>query len=231
MEKENSGSKRNLLKLGILAALVLTIAGIFYLTPLDPKDFTPEKIREFILGFGVFAPLVYLAIYGLRGVVVIIPVFAMAITSGLVFGIWWGWILNVTGATINATISFLAARYFGRGFIDSLPFFKSGKLKSFDEKAEQHGFKVILVMRLIPLFQYDAVNFGSGLSRIRLRDYIFASFIGMLPGGFITNFLGSSIENWRSPKFILALALFVLLMFVPFFYKKFKKKKSPAMEG
>lgn len=210
-------------KLGILAAIIVAIFSIFQFTTLSVSDFTPENIKEFILGFGVVAPIVFLLLYGLRGILLVIPVLAMALASGLAFGVWWGWLLNVSGATLNACVSFLAARYFGRSFIESIPFFKSGKLKTFDDKAEVHGFKVVLFMRVIPLFQYDAVNFGSGISKIKFRDYAPASFIGMIPGGFITNFLGSRLENWKSPIFFIAIAGFILLMFVPFIYKKLKK--------
>lgn len=217
---------KQLRKLGILVLIVFLVFAVFQFTPLETSDFTPENIKNFILGFGILSPLVFLFLYGLRGVLIIIPVLVMSLTSGLAFGIWWGWLLNVTGATLNASVSFLLVRFFGRDVIDMIPFFKSGKLKSFDDKAEEHGFKVIFFMRLIPLFQYDAVNFGGGLSKIKFRDFVLGSFVGMIPGGFITNFLGSSLENWKSPKFIIAVAAFILLMFVPFFYKKFKKTKS-----
>ena len=152
--------KKQFYKLGILVTIIFVIAALFKFTALDTADFTPTRIKEFILSFGIFAPIVFLIIYGLRGVIVVIPVLAMSLTAGLAFGVWWGWLLNVTGATIGSCLSFLFARYFGRGFIDSIPFFKSGRLKSFDDKAAEHGFKVILFMRFIPLFQYDAVGSG-----------------------------------------------------------------------
>lgn len=210
-------------KLGILAAVIVAIVSIFQFTSLDISDFKPGKIKEFILGFGVVAPVAFLFLYGLRGILPVIPVLVMSLAGGLAFGVWWGWLLNVFGATLNSCVSFLAARYFGRGFIESIPFFKSGKLKTFDDKAEVHGFKVVLFMRLIPLFQYDAVNFGSGLSKVKFRDYIIATPVGMIPGGFVLPFLGSRLENWKSPIFFIAIAGFILLMFVPFIYKKLKK--------
>ncbi|MFC1561750.1 TVP38/TMEM64 family protein [candidate division KSB1 bacterium] len=222
--------KKQLYKLTLLALVVLGITALFYYTPLDLEDFSPERIQEFILGFGMFAPVAYLAIYTSRGIVVVIPVLVMSLLSGVVFGVWWGWLLNVLGATLNSCVSFLAARFFGRGFIESIPLLKSGKLKTFDEKAAEHGFKAVLFMRLVPLFQYDAVNFGWGLSKIKFRDYALASFIGMIPGGFITNFLGSSLDNWKSPQFFIAVGAFIALMFVPFIYKKIKNVRPAGPE-
>ncbi|RMG65179.1 MAG: TVP38/TMEM64 family protein, partial [Calditrichaeota bacterium] len=101
-----------------------------------------------------------------------------------------------------------------------------GRIKQFDEKIEKNGFKIILFMRLIPLFQYDAVNFGAGLSKVKFRDYFFATLLGMAPGGFINATLGESLENPLSVQFFVALGFFVLLMLVPTIYKSITGKKS-----
>jgi uncharacterized membrane protein YdjX (TVP38/TMEM64 family) len=112
-----------------------------------------------------------------------------------------------------------------------MKFFKGGRVKQFDDKAAKNGFIVILFIRLVPLFQYDAVNFGAGLSKIRLRDFALASLIGMAPGGFVNALLGSSLENIRSPQFFIAIGAYLLLIFVPLIYKKLKKGKHVAPGG
>lgn len=211
-------------KLGILAAVIVAIVSIFQFTSLDISNFTRTNVKNFILGFGIYAPILYLILYTLRSVILVLPVGIMSAAGGLAFGIWWGWLLNVFGATLGSCVAFWVARFFGRGFIESIPFFKSGKLKTLDDKAEVHGFKVVLFMRLIPHFQFDAVNFGSGLSKVKFRDYIIATPIGMIPGGFVLPYLGSSLENLKSPKFFIAVAAFILLMLVPFIYIKMKKR-------
>jgi uncharacterized membrane protein YdjX (TVP38/TMEM64 family) len=123
------------------------------------------------------------------------------------------------------------ARYFGRGFIESLGWLHRGRIKQFDEKAAENGFKLVLFVRLVPLFQYDAVNFGAGLSKIRLRDFALASFIGMAPGGFINALLGSSLENVVSIQFFAALGAFILLALVPLIYRRIKKSKGAQGEN
>jgi uncharacterized membrane protein YdjX (TVP38/TMEM64 family) len=85
---------------------------------------------------------------------------------------------------------------------------------------------MLLLMRLLPLFQYDAVNFGSGLSKMKFRDFFLGSLIGMAPGGFINATLGSSLENILSIQFFAALVFFILMLFIPTIYKKIKKKKT-----
>ena len=229
MAKSNKIKKRNWSKLFILAGIVVAIVLTFRFTPLSISDFTPTNVKNFILKFGVWAPIMFIIIYALRGAVLVIPVGIMSLAGGLAFGKWLGTIYILLGATLGASLSFMIARYFGRQFIESFSWLHKGKIKQFDDGIEKNGFRMMLFMRLIPLFQYDAVNFGAGLSKIKFRDYVLASFIGMVPGGFINAMLGSSLENIISVQFFAAIGVFILLMFIPTIYKAIKKKKSGAV--
>ena len=229
MAKSNKIKKRNWSKLLILAGIIMAIVLTFRFTPLSISDFTPTNVKNFILKFGVWAPIIFIIIYALRGAVLVIPVGIMSLAGGLAFGKWLGTIYILLGATLGASLSFMIARYFGRQFIESFSWLHKGKIKQFDDGIEKNGFRMMLFMRLIPLFQYDAVNFGAGLSKIKFRDYVLASFIGMVPGGFINAMLGSSLENIISVQFFAAIGVFILLMFIPTIYKAIKKKKSGAV--
>ena len=226
----NPALRKQLVKLAILVVIVAAVAAVFRFTDLDIREFNPERIKMFVLGFGVFAPLVFIGIYALRAVVLVIPVGVMSLAGGLVFGKWLGTLYILVGATMGSCMSFVVARYFGRRFIESFEWLHKGRVQQFDEKAAKNGFKLILFMRLVPLFQYDALNFGSGLSKIKFRDYAVASFIGMAPGGFITALLGSSLENIKSGQFFGALAAFIALMFVPLVYSRITGKSKREIE-
>ena len=229
MAKSNKIKKRNWSKLLILAGIIMAIVLTFRFTPLSISDFTPTNVKNFILKFGVWAPIMFIIIYALRGAILVLPVGIMSLAGGLAFGKWLGTIYILLGATLGASLSFMIARYFGRQFIESFSWLHKGKIKQFDDGIEKNGFRMMLFMRLIPLFQYDAVNFGAGLSKIKFRDYVLASFIGMVPGGFINAMLGSSLENIISVQFFAAIGVFILLMFIPTIYKAIKKKKSGAV--
>lgn len=229
MENSTNITKKKWSKLLVLAAIAAAIFLIFQFTPLSLSDFTPTNVKNFILQFGVWSPIVFIVIYALRGAVLVIPVGIMSLAGGLAFGQWFGTIYILIGATLGASLSFMIARYFGRQFIETFSWLHKGKIKQFDEGIEKNGFRMMLFMRLIPLFQYDAVNFGSGLSKIKFRDYVLATFIGMAPGGFINAMLGSSLEKIVSIQFLAALGFFILLMFIPTIYKTIKKKRSGTM--
>lgn len=227
MDKQQNTANQWLRKGLILGGLIAVIVLIFQLTPLSLGDFTPTNVKNFILKFGVLAPIIFIGIYALRGVILVIPVGIMSLAGGLAFGKWWGTLYILIGATGGAGLSFLLARYFGRDFIEKFEWLHKGRIKKFDDNIGKNGLKIILFMRLIPLFQYDAVNFGSGLSKMRFRDFLLGSFIGMIPGGFINAMLGESLDNIISVQFFVALGFFLLLMLIPTIYKKLKKK-TPA---
>lgn len=229
---EKEGAKNSgWIKIAGLVVFVAAIVLVFRLTPLSLSDFTPDKMRQFINSFGVMAPIVFIIIYSLRAVILVLPVGVMSLAGGLAFGKWLGTLYILIGATAGSCLSFLMARYLGRSFIEKLGVMKKGKLKQFEQGIENNGFRVILFVRLIPLFQYDAVNFGLGLSKMKFRDYAIGSFIGMAPGGFINAMLGSSLDNIISVQFFAALGFFILLMFIPAIYNGIKKKREKKAEA
>src|SRR5579864_2395685 len=96
---------------------------------------------------------------------------------------------------------------------------------TFDQRIRAHGFTGLLIIRLLPLFPFNAVNFGCGLTGIRLRDYVLATAIGIVPGTFVYQFLfakfgrrilteGFRLEYLSDPQLWLALSLFAAFVIV-----------------
>src|SRR5260370_29111326 len=57
------------------------------------------------------------------------------------------------------------------------------------------GFKIVLLTRLSPLFPFTLLNYAFGLTKVRFRDYVLASWIGMLPGTVMYVYLGSTVKE------------------------------------
>ena len=170
----------------------------------DVRQMTPERVREFVLSFGVWAPVVYLVGYGQP--VVPLPASILTATAGLAFGPWWGTLAAVGGATARACTQFLVARLLGRDAVAKL---LKGKAAALDQKIGAQGFKTVLLIRLIPNLPYDMQNYGLGFSRVRFGPYALATFLGILPGSFAYVYLGHSLTD---PKQIWKLALAILLI-------------------
>ena len=155
------------------------------------------------------------------------PIAALSLTAGLVFGAVWGALYLMMGAMIGTIATFLISRYFGRALIEKM---LKGKFKDLDVKLANNGFMTILFFRVIPLVPYEVLNYAGGLSRIKFKDYFFATFLGLIPGVIVSAFFGGSlgeIKNIRdifAPKFLIAIGLIVLIIAVPTIYQIVKKR-------
>ncbi len=146
-----------------------------------------DDIKSVLMSLGIFAPLVYILIYIIRPLI-FFPTSILTPLSAIVFGPFLGWIYTFIGENIAATVAFLVARYLGG---DLLSRFK--KIKRIDEELEEHGLRTVLFLRLVPLFPFDVVNFGLGLTAVSFRNYVIGTAVGVLPGLTAYIFLGASL--------------------------------------
>ncbi|MBD1373070.1 TVP38/TMEM64 family protein [Hazenella sp. IB182357] len=212
--------KRNNLKLVIW--LFIIGVGVFVLQYFDLTQFTPDKIQAFILSFGVWAPILYIFLYAVRPLF-FFPALILTLTGGLTFGPFWGTLYDLIGASLGAYLAFGISRWLGRDTVRKLI---GKRLQSFEAQADKYGFRTILFLRLVPLVPFDVINYGAGLTKIRFRDYAIATTIGIIPGAFAFNYLGSSLHHIFSPTFFVAVGFVVLLSITPLIYKKWRTKKN-----
>jgi len=211
------------------ALFILIVVGIGWILKAVGIDFTqvsPERVRAFVLSFGVWAPAIYLLAYGQP--IVPLPASVMTITGGLAFGPTWGTLTALIGATIRACSEFLVARLLGREAVAKL--FK-GKVAQLDQKIGEHAFQAVLLIRLIPNLPFDIQNYGLGFSQVRFAPYALASFLGMIPGSFAYVYLGYSLTDPNQVwKLLLAVLLIVGLMVAQRAWKV-KRPQAPSVQG
>ena len=190
-------------------------------------SFSPEVLKHFILGFGPWALGVFIILYALNTVSLLPPIGIMSLAAGFIFGPFYGSVGIMAGAFLGTTATFFIARFFGSQFVDSMI---KGKAREFQQKLDQNGFKVILFIRLIPLIPWEVVNYASGLSQIKYRDFILATLIGIFPSVLIQTFFTDRLSkfNWKDPTFMIALGAFMLLGAVPAIYLKRKDRTAKA---
>jgi uncharacterized membrane protein YdjX (TVP38/TMEM64 family) len=122
--------------------------------------------------------------------VLVFPGSILTLGAGFVFGLPIGVALVSVGSVLGATAAFLVGRFFARdwvkGRVAGLP-----KFRALDQATHHEGFLIVLLVRLSPLFPFNLTNYGLGLTAVHLRDYFFASWIGMLPGTIVYVYLGT----------------------------------------
>ncbi len=153
----------------------------------------------------------------------------MTLAGGFLFGSVMGTLYVNIGATVGATLAFLAARYVLRDWVER----KFGdRLGAIQEGFAKNAFNYLITLRLIPLFPFFLVNMVSGLTRVNIGTYIGATALGIIPGSFVFANAGrqlgtiNSLKEIASPNVLLAFALLGLLALVPVLYKKIPSKKA-----
>ncbi|HHL39260.1 MAG TPA: TVP38/TMEM64 family protein [Deltaproteobacteria bacterium] len=186
-----------------------------------------EVLRRWIAGFGPAGPLAYILLYSLAPVLML-PGLPITVVGGVLFGPFWGVVYVAVGANMGACLAFLAARYMGRRWVESLIEKKGGggRLAELDRRVETEGWKIVAFTRLIPLFPFNVLNYAFGLTSIRFSHYAAASFVFMLPG--ITAYVVFSsslldvLKGRLSKEFVAGLVLVVAVSLLPFVYRRMK---------
>lgn len=217
--------KRSLgLKVGLFVLIAVGIYAIARVAGFDVRQVTPERIRAFVLSFGIWAPAIYLLVYGQP--VVPLPASVLTITGGLAFGPAWGTLAALVGATIRACTEFLVARLLGREAVAKL---LKGRVAALDQRIGEHGFQTVLLIRLIPSLPFDMLNYGLGFSRVRFAPYLVASFLGMIPGSFAYVYLGYSLTD---PKQLWKLGLAILFIVgLGFAQRAWRRRNRMPVQG
>ena len=148
-----------------------------------------KNALDWIRGLGPLAPIAFVAIY-IAACVLFLPGSILTIGAGVIFGVVRGSIYVSIAATLGATAAFVVGRYFARDWIaEKLE--GNAKFKAIDEAVGREGWKIVLLTRLSPVFPFNLLNYAYGLTRVALRDYVFASWLGMIPGTILYVYIGS----------------------------------------
>jgi uncharacterized membrane protein YdjX (TVP38/TMEM64 family) len=171
----------------ISAALLLAGAGIAALALGGPE--LPRRAVAWVAGLGAMGPVVFIAIY-IVACVFFVPGSILSLGAGFIWGVWAGTAIVSAASTLGATAAFLAGRYLLRDWV-ARRIAGNEKFRAVDEAVAREGWKIVGLTRLSPLFPFNLLNYAFGLTRVRLRDYVPASWIGMLPGTVLYVYLGS----------------------------------------
>ena len=144
---------------------------------------------NWIRGLGPLAPIAFIAIY-IVACVAFLPGSILTIGAGVIFGVVRGSIYVSIAATLGATAAFIVGRYFARDWI-ARKLEGNAKFKAIDEAVGREGWKIVILTRLSPVFPFNLLNYAYGLTRVSLRDYFFASWLGMIPGTILYVYIGS----------------------------------------
>jgi len=149
-----------------------------------------------IQGAGAIGAMVYAATY-IAATVLLLPGSILTLGAGFAYGPLVGTLLVSPVSVTAATIAFLLGRTVARGWIAERVS-RDRRFAAVDVAIEREGLKVVLLLRLSPVFPFNVLNYALALTRVRLRDYVLGSWVGMLPGTFLYVYLGSLVTTAAS---------------------------------
>lgn len=197
--------------------LLAGVAGAIAWAAFNRDRLDLEALDTSISALGSWAPVAYLGLYA-AGAVAFLPGSLFSLAGGALFGPVWGTVLNLSGATIGASIAFLIARYIAGGWVERTA---GGRLKRLIGGVEAEGWRFVAFVRLVPLFPFNLTNYALGLTRINFVPYVVTSFICMAPGALAYTWLGHAGRGALSGDTsairygLLALGLLAAIAFLP----------------
>ena len=207
----------------LLIALIATAVG---LAIAFSGSLSSEALEAWLQDFGIWAPIVFMAIYAVAAVCCL-PALLFTIAAGALFGPVLGTVYSLIGATAGATIAFLIARY---ALSDWIRRRAGGRLTRVIEGVEQEGWRFVAMTRLIPFIPFTLLNYVLGLTRVPVAKYVLASAVFMTPGAAAYAYLGYAGREVATgsegliEKGLLGLAVLGLIAFLPRLIKRFRRK-------
>jgi uncharacterized membrane protein YdjX (TVP38/TMEM64 family) len=149
----------------------------------------PTILLDALSSINIQKGILYFASFYIMAEILAIPVFPLTASSGALFGILPGTILCLLCASIAASISFIIGRTLLRDYVETI-ISTNPKFQSFDRIIQQGGFKLILLVRLSPIFPLAVSNYLYGASGINFVPYLAGTVLGFLPGTFAYVYAG-----------------------------------------
>lgn len=217
---------KKILRVIVLLLLIAGIAAVIvYRDQIDPS-----ALENWVKDAGSAGPVVFMLFY-IIGTVFFFPGAALTLAGGALFGPVFGTFYNLTGATIGAMISFLAARYLAHDWVEKKT---GGRMKQLKQGVEGEGWKFVAFVRLVPLFPFNVLNYALGLTKIKFSHYSIATYVFMLPGAIAYTYLGyvgrEAVAGGDGliQKVMLALALLAIVGFLPSLISRLRR--GPMMD-
>jgi len=170
--------------------LALAAVAVFTAWRLLPAKQWVQSFNGWVEQHGPLGYVIFILAYAVA-TVLFFPGSLLTIGAGLTFGLWRGFLLVSTGATLGASLAFLVARYFVRNRVEKAAR-GNPKFAAIDDAIGREGWKMVALLRLSPLLPFNVSNYLYGVTKVGFWPYVAASWAGMLPGTFLYVYLGAA---------------------------------------
>ena len=217
-----------------LAALAAALALFFALggerqLSFDALARNRAALEAWVAKTGPGSILVYVLVYFVVTALSLPGAAILTMAGGFLFGVGWGALAALIGATLGASAVFLIARTSLGALIER---HAGGRVKTLEAEFRAHAASYLLVLRLVPLFPFWLVNLVAGSLRMNFTTFVLCSFFGMAPGTLVYASLGGGLGKIIAagttpdlhaifaPRVLLPLIALAALALVPAFLRR-----------
>ncbi|KGP74784.1 membrane protein [Desulfosporosinus sp. Tol-M] len=198
--------------------------GFFILSNMDV-----DLVRGYILGFGIWAPIVSFLLMIFQSVIAPLPAFLITFANAGLFGWVYGAILSWSSAMVGAGLCFYIARFFGRGAVEKLT--SRTALENVDQFFKQYGKYAIIIARLLPFISFDIVSYAAGLTSMGFWPFFIATGIGQLPATIVYSYIGGMLTGTTKTFVFGLLILFAVSVFIVLIKQLWKDKNEEVKKS
>jgi uncharacterized membrane protein YdjX (TVP38/TMEM64 family) len=201
----------------VVALCLLLVVGYAAVERYAPFLTDPVALRAWVEGFGLWAPVVFVALQAVQVVVAPIPGQVTVLLGGFLFGAVAGTAYSLIGATIGSTAVFWLSRRYGRRYVERIV--RPALLAQFDTVTRDNALPAIFLAFLIPGIPDDVLCFAAGLTDIDLWKLVAVSVVGRLPSFVLVSFIGVEFANANLRSALALTAAFVAAIVVTYHYR------------
>jgi uncharacterized membrane protein YdjX (TVP38/TMEM64 family) len=211
---EDPGPRRRaLIRLAAFAAFVAVVATAAATTGSVPST---GEIRDFGEDLGVAGPIAFVPLSAVLNSL-FFPGQVLAGVAGLLFGIPLGTAVAVAGAVASAGLQMSITRYLARDQVGAL---LPARVRALDGFLGRRGFLAVMYVRIVPGIPYVPMNYGAGLTRLKLRDMVGGTAVGAIPKTFAYVALGGSLADLSRPEAKVAIGMLVAIAVAGVFFAR-----------
>jgi phospholipase D1/2 len=177
--------------------VLIAIALAWKFTPLAEVT-KPEQLAERLAAVRELpaAPLLFIAAFVIGGVFVV-PVVALIVVVALLFPPLVATAISFVGAMVSAALFYGVGFRFGSGLASAL----GPVIPRVQAALAERGIPAMVAIRMLPVAPFTIVNLAAGSIRVRFRDYMVGTALGMLPGIVALSFFGGQVRKlWEDPS-------------------------------
>jgi len=182
-----------------------------------------NAVKEYILSFGAWAPIVSFLLMIFQSVAAPLPAFLITFANAALFGWVKGAILSWSSAMAGAVICFYISKIYGRNTAEK--FASKFALEEIDKFFEKYGNYAILIARILPFISFDLVSYAAGLTSIGFWSFFWATGLGQLPATIVYSYAGDMLTG-GAKTFVTGLFILFAVSILGFLVKKIWDDKN-----